>query len=107
MKTILETQATFKTQYPGAVILFRVGYYLEAFGADAETISKLLGLTVTTRNGDDGAVPMAGFPLHHLDAYIGKLTASGKRVAVVEQIKSSVEINEPIKRVVTQQTLLF
>lgn len=81
LKTSLESRlAEAKAQCSGALILLRVGDFYEAFGADATSLAQTCGLTLSRQDSN----PMAGFPYHHLDAYLGKLIASGKRVAVCE-----------------------
>ena len=73
----------FKEQYPGALLLFRVGAFYETFNDDAVEVSRLLNITLTKR-GDD---PMAGFPHHALDNYLPKLVRKGKRVAICDQME--------------------
>ena len=55
-----------KERYPGMLLLFRMGDFYELFDADAETASRVLGLTLTSR---DKTIPMAGFPHHALDSH--------------------------------------
>ena len=75
-----------KAQHPGAVLLFRMGDFYEAFDEDASTLSRVLGITLTTRgNGKADDVPMAGFPHHALESHIPKLIQAGLRVAICEQ----------------------
>src|SRR5689334_24029410 len=73
-----------KGRHPGMLLLFRMGDFYELFFEDAEVASRLLGLTLTSR---DGAVPMAGFPHHQLDAYLKRLLRAGHRVAVCDQVE--------------------
>ena len=50
-----------KSRHPDALVFFRVGDFYELFFGDAEEGSKLLGLTLTSRNnGSAAAVPLAG-----------------------------------------------
>jgi len=70
---------------PDAILLFRMGDFYECYSEDAKVCSKVLGLTLTTRNRRDGApFPMAGFPYHQVDAYVQKLSKLGYRVALNE-----------------------
>lgn len=89
-----------------AILLFRMGDFYEAFNEDARTISRTLGLTLLSRD-KAGTLPMAGFPYHHLEAYLGKLIAAGHRVAICEQVP---ELSKPpqaeITRVVSPGTLV-
>ena len=64
-----------------------MGDFYELLFDDAKVCSKILGLTLISRdrlkNGVD-SVAMAGFPYHQLEGYIAKLLHAGKKVAVVE-----------------------
>lgn len=82
----------------GAPHNFRIGDFYELFGEDAEAANHLLGLTLTSR---DGAHAMAGFPHHQLETYLHKLLNEGRRVAVCDQIESSLA-KGPIKREITR-----
>ena len=68
---------------PDAVLLFRLGDFYEEFFEDAETVSSVLELTLTKRQG----MPMCGFPYHALDTYLPKLVAAGLKVAIAEQVE--------------------
>ena len=50
-----------KERHPGMILLFRMGDFYELFDEDAELVSRVLGLTLTSR---DKTIPMAGFPHH-------------------------------------------
>ena len=79
-----------KERHPQAILLFRMGDFYETFDEDAHTISRILGITLTTRNnGDAEDVPMAGFPHHAVDSHLPKLIRSGLRVAICEQIEDA------------------
>src|SRR5207253_1707921 len=80
------------------LLLFRMGDFFELFGDDAETAHRLLGLTLTTR---DGTLTMAGFPHHQLETYLHKLLKEGQRVAICEQVEESLA-RGPIRREVTR-----
>jgi hypothetical protein len=96
--TIMEQYRAAKEKHPGMLLLFRVGDFLEMFGEDAETAHKLLGLTLTTR---DGTLTMAGFPHHQLEVYLRKLLHEGQRVAICEPVEESLA-RGPIRREVTR-----
>lgn len=70
-----------KSQVGEAVLFFEMGDFYEAMFDDAKLTSKLLGLTLVSRDRD-GQIPMTGFPRHQLDAYANKLQAKGHSVAV-------------------------
>ncbi len=57
-----------KSQHRDALVFFRVGDFYELFFGDAEEGSRLLGLTLTSRNNGAAArVPLAGVPAKALD----------------------------------------
>ncbi len=85
-----------------ALLFFRMGDFYELFHDDAKQAAKVLGLTLTSRDKSADAVPMAGFPHHQLDAYMGKLIKKGFRVAICEQVENPKEAKGLVKREVTQ-----
>ncbi|HEY1811300.1 MAG TPA: DNA mismatch repair protein MutS [Kofleriaceae bacterium] len=77
-----------KDKHPDALVLFRLGDFYELFFEDAVLGSRLLDLTLTTRDkGKEDAVPMCGVPHHASRGYIAKLTELGHRVVIVEQVE--------------------
>lgn len=99
-----------KSQYPGTILLFRIGDFYELFYEDAETAARALGLTLTSRDkGAANPIPMAGFPYHQLDNYLRRLIQSGFRAAVCEQVEDPALakglVKREVSRVVTPGTL--
>ncbi len=88
-----------KERHPGMLLFFRMGDFYELFEADAELASKLLGLTLTSR---DKTIKMAGFPHHQLDNYLPKILAAGHRVAVCDQVEDAAQAKGLVKREVTR-----
>ena len=83
----MEQHGAAKRAYPGAIVFFRLGDFYEMFGEDAVLVSKLLELTLTSRNrGKPDEIPMAGVPHHAAHSYIARLLAMGHRVAICEQM---------------------
>ena len=81
---------SFKSKYPDAILLFRVGDFYETFGSDAILASKILGIVLTKRkNGAAATIELAGFPHHSLDTYLPKLVRAGQRVALCDQLEDS------------------
>ncbi|MGH9775492.1 MAG: DNA mismatch repair protein MutS [Candidatus Acidiferrales bacterium] len=75
-----------KKQHPGALLLFRLGDFYELFYDDAVVASRILQITLTSRNKEKGqAVPMCGVPYHAAENYIVRLIRAGCKVAVCEQ----------------------
>ncbi len=71
-----------KSKYRDAVLFYRLGDFYEMFESDAEEVSRLLNLTLTSRHG----VPMCGIPYHAAGNYIPRLLKNGKKIAICEQI---------------------
>ncbi len=93
----------FKNQYPGALLLFRVGDFYETFGEDAIIASKILGITLTKRhNGAASETELAGFPHHSLETYLPKLVRAGQRVAICDQVEDPRFAKTVVKRDVTE-----
>jgi DNA mismatch repair protein MutS len=88
-----------KDRFPHMLLLFRIGDFFELFGDDAETASRVLGLTLTSR---DKAIPMAGFPYHAVDAHVRKLVQAGHSVAVCDQVEDPAGAQGLVRREVVQ-----
>jgi len=71
-----------KREHQDSVLFFRLGDFYEMFAEDAQEISSLLGLTLTSRHG----IPMCGVPYHASQNYIARLLQLGRKVAVCEQV---------------------
>ncbi|MBK9070167.1 MAG: DNA mismatch repair protein MutS [Myxococcales bacterium] len=88
-----------KSRYPQAIVFFRLGDFYEMFYDDAVEASRLLDLTLTTRDkGRDDAVPMCGVPHHAASGYIAKLTAQGRSVVVCEQVEDPAQAKGLVRR---------
>jgi DNA mismatch repair protein MutS len=85
-----------------ALLLFRMGDFYELFFEDAKTAARVLGLTLTSRDKGENPIPMAGFPYHQLDGYLGKIIAAGFRAAVCEQVEDPKLAKGLVKREVTR-----
>lgn len=76
-----------KKQHPDAIIFFRLGDFYETFDEDAETVSSVLDIVLTSRNVGKGTrVPMAGIPHHAVENYLSRLIEKGYHVAICDQI---------------------
>ena len=100
----------FKQKYADAVLFFRMGDFYETFYEDAHTCSRVLGLTLTSRNkNSENPVPLAGLPYHAVDGYLKKMLQAGYKVAVCEQIEdpklAKGVVKRDVVRVVTPGTL--
>ena len=85
-----------------AILLFRMGDFYEMFHEDAKTAARVLNLALTSREKGENAVPMAGFPHHQLESYLGKLIAAGFRAAVCEQVEDPKLAKGLVRREVTR-----
>lgn len=100
----MELYKQVKKQHEDAILLCRVGDFYEAFYEDAELISKLLEIALTSRNQKNQKTPpppMAGIPHHALDSYLYKLVNAGHKVAILDQTedaKLAKEENRLVKR---------
>src|SRR4051812_35121058 len=75
-----------KAKYPRHLMFFRVGDFYELFYEDAKTASRVLGLTLTSRNkGAAEPIPMAGVPAHTVEQYLARLLRQGFAVAICDQ----------------------
>ena len=75
-----------KDQQKDAILFFRLGDFYEMFFDDAIEASRILHITLTSRNGGKGSkVPMCGVPHHAAENYIARLIRHGKKVAICEQ----------------------
>ena len=100
----------FKSKHPDCILFFRMGDFYETFYDDAKTCSKVLGLTLTSRDkGSANPVPLAGVPYHAIDGYLKKMLQAGYRVAVCEQVEDPKTAKGVVKRdvvrIVTPGTL--
>lgn len=94
-----------KAEYPDCILFFRLGDFYETFDEDAETASRELDITLTSRPTSPGdnrsRIPMAGVPHHALENYIARLIERGYHVAVCDQI-GDVTGRGPVERAVTR-----
>ncbi|HEX8395693.1 MAG TPA: DNA mismatch repair protein MutS [Longimicrobium sp.] len=91
-----------KARHPDALVFFRVGDFYELFNEDAVEGSKLLDLTLTSRNNGGSKAPLAGIPAHALENYLRKLVGFGKRVAICDQIEDPALAKGLVRRAVTE-----
>ena len=92
-----------KNHYHDSILFFRLGDFYEMFFDDAKIASKILGITLTSRNKSESTpVPLCGVPFHSAEPYIAKLLNSGHKVAICEQVEDPKSAKGVVKRKVVQ-----
>ena len=63
-----------KSANPDSLVLYQMGDFFEAYGADAQTVSAALELNLASRSsGGNQRIQMCGFPANHLETYVNML----------------------------------
>ena len=108
---MMEQYFRIKEAYKDCILLYRIGDFYEMFGEDAVLGSKVLDITLTSRDkGKKEKVPLAGVPWHALESYLPKLVSKGYKVAICEQVEdprlAKGLVDRDVVRVVTPGTVL-
>ena len=100
---LMQQYQDIKSRHRDAILFFRMGDFFEMFYDDAETASRVLGLTLTSRNnGGAAAVPLAGVPVRAAQDYVRKLVQQGFRVAICEQVEDPKQAKGIVRREVIE-----
>lgn len=101
---MLQQYLEIKEQHKDTILFYRMGDFYEMFFDDAIIASKILGITLTSRNKKSDAlqVPMCGIPYHAVQTYLAKLIKAGRRVAICEQVEIPAEAKGIVKREVVR-----
>ncbi len=92
-----------KARHSDCILLFRVGDFYETFYEDAIDISSILNITLTTRDKNKpNPIPLAGVPFHAAEAYVTRLLAAGRKVAVCEQVEDPALAKGLVRREVVE-----
>lgn len=93
-----------KAQHQDAILFYRLGDFYEMFFDDAVTASKVLGITLTSRNSkdDENRVPLCGIPYHAVSSYLAKMIKAGFKVAICEQVEDPKEAKGVVRREVVR-----
>jgi len=93
-----------KSDYPDAILFFRLGDFYEMFLDDAVKASRILDITLTSRGktGDGTDVPLCGIPYHSATPYLAKLIEAGEKVAICEQVEDPKQTKGIVKREVVR-----
>ena len=96
---MIKQYLSIKEQYPDAILFYRMGDFYEMFFEDAQLASRILEITLTSRNkNDETPVPMCGFPYRAARSYIAKLINQGYKVAVCDQVEDPAKAKGLVKR---------
>lgn len=100
MTPMLRQYLEIKEDYPHEILFYRMGDFYEMFFEDAEIASKILNITLTSRNNkaDKVRIPMCGVPYHAAQSYLAKLVKAGKRVAICEQTEDPSQAKGIVRR---------
>ncbi len=92
-----------KSRHPGSLLLFRMGDFFETFFEDAQTLARVAGVTLTSRDPrSEHPVPLAGVPHHAIDTYLTRLLRAGITVAICEQVEDPAQAKGLVKREVVE-----
>src|SRR5512141_2490510 len=93
-----------KADYPDSILFFRLGDFYEMFLDDAVKASRILDITLTSRNksSDGNDVPLCGIPYHSANPYIAKLIEAGEKVAICEQVEDPKSVKGLVRREVVK-----
>jgi DNA mismatch repair protein MutS len=92
-----------KNDYPDTILFYRMGDFYEMFFEDAEVASRVLEITLTSRNKkEESPVPMCGVPHRAASNYIARLIERGFKVAVCDQVEDPETAKGLVKREVVR-----
>ncbi|NUQ19670.1 MAG: DNA mismatch repair protein MutS, partial [Gemmatimonadaceae bacterium] len=100
---LMQQYREIKGRHQDAILFFRMGDFYEMFYEDAELASRVLGLTLTSRNnGGASEVPLAGIPVKAVSEYLRRLVQQGHRVAICEQVEDPALAKGIVRREVVE-----
>lgn len=93
-----------KAECGDSLLLFRMGDFYELFFDDAFEASRILGIALTSRDGEskEGRVPMCGVPVKSINYYLSRLIKAGKTVTVCEQVEDPKLARGIVKRAIVR-----
>jgi DNA mismatch repair protein MutS len=96
---MIKQYLSIKEEYPDAILFYRMGDFYEMFFEDAQVASRVLEITLTSRNKkDESPVPMCGVPYRAVSGYIARMIDHGYKVAVCDQIEDPALAKGLVKR---------
>lgn len=109
---MMEQYRNIKKKYGETIVFFRLGDFYELFDDDAILMSKVLELTLTSKNcGDGEKAPMCGVPFKAVDIYVQKALNLGYKIAICEQLSEPTQnskeiVQRDVIRVITSGTIM-
>ncbi|NCC25439.1 MAG: DNA mismatch repair protein MutS [Deltaproteobacteria bacterium] len=92
-----------KSEYPDALLFYRMGDFYELFFEDAEITARELQIALTTRNPQaEHKIPMCGVPHHAVDEYLRQLLDKRYKVAICDQMEDPAKAKGLVRREVTR-----
>jgi len=96
---MMQQYLSIKGEYSDAILFYRMGDFYEMFLEDAEVASRILEITLTSRNKKDKTpIPMCGIPYRAAKGYIARLLNQGHKVAICDQIEDPALAKGLVKR---------
>ena len=90
---------TIKEEFPDTLLFYRMGDFFELFFEDAKKASRLLEITLTSRDKNrKDPIPMCGVPAKAVQGYIGRLLDMGEKVALCDQVEDPAKARGLVKR---------
>ncbi len=100
---MIEQYLSIKAEYPDAILFYRMGDFYEMFFDDAEVASRILEITLTSRNkNQDKPIPMCGVPYRAVQGYIARLIENGMKVAICDQVEDPSQARGLVRREVVR-----
>ncbi len=100
---MMQQYLSIKERYPDVLLFYRMGDFYEMFFEDAHTASRVLEITLTSRNKkDESPVPMCGVPYRAAQGYISRLIENGYKVAICDQVEDPKTAKGLVKREVVR-----
>ena len=96
---MIKQYLSIKKEYSDAILFYRMGDFYEMFFEDAKKASRILGITLTSRNKKGPSqVPMCGIPYKSAQTYLAKLIGHGCKVAICDQVEDAATARGLVKR---------
>jgi DNA mismatch repair protein MutS len=100
---MIQQYLAIKGDYPDAILFYRMGDFYEMFFEDAEAASRILEITLTSRNKNEPSpIPMCGVPYRAASGYIARLIERGYKVAVCDQVEDPAGAKGLVRREVVR-----